>query len=278
MTTQISNLQATISATAAHVSHPAFGAEVVRPTIRTIVLADLVDALRKGAADFAAMPTHTMFLCIIYPIAGLLITRASMGGHLMPLAFPMAAGYALIGPLAALGLYEISRRREQGLETSWAEIGAITRSPSMPAIGGLGLVLLALFVAWIGTAHLIYSATLGPLAPTSVGQFVSDVFATSAGWALIVIGNLVGSLFAACALAVGIVSFPLLLDRNVGFTTAIVTSIDCVIANPGVLFVWGLIVAATLLVGTLPLFVGLAIVMPVLGHATWHLYRKLVEL
>ena len=259
-------------------AHAIGGAQVVRPTIKTIAVADLVEALRKGAADFAAKPTHTMFLCIIYPIAGLLITRATMGGHLLPLAFPLAAGYALVGPLAALGLYEVSRRREQGLETSWAQIGAITRSPSMPAIGALALVLLALFAAWIGTAQLVYNATLGPLAPTSVGQFVADVFTTPAGWTLIFIGNLVGSLFAACALAVGVVSFPMLLDRNVGFTTAILTSIACVKANPTTLFVWGLLVAAVLLIGALPLFVGLAIVMPVLGHATWHLYRKLVQL
>ena len=250
---------------------------VALPTVRKIGLADLKDALEKGLADFLAKPSHMMFLCVIYPVVGILIARVAMKSALLPLFFPLAAGYALLGPFAALGLYEASRRREMGVEPSWVQVFEIKRSPALREIAGVGLVLAAVFVAWLGAAQAIYNLTLGPASPATVGQFARETLTTPAGWTLIVVGNAVGLVFAALALTLGVVSFPLLLDKNVGFGTAITTSVRCVLANPLVLSVWGLVVAGALVIGTIPLFVGLAIVLPVLGHATWHLYRKLVQ-
>ena len=252
--------------------------EPTAPVIRRIAPADLVDALAKGWNDFTAVPTHALFLCAIYPLIGILLAGLSLGFSVVPLLFPMAAGFALIGPIAAIGLYEFSRRREAGATTTWATDALdVLHSPSLGAIIALGALLMIIFLVWMATARDIYIATFGYDAPASVGQFIHDVLQTRAGWALIILGNGVGFLFAVLVLAISVVSFPLLLDRDVGAAVALFTSVRVVLANPVTMALWGLIVAALLFVGSLPLFLGLAVVLPVLGHATWHLYRKVVE-
>jgi len=253
------------------------GAAPAAPVIRRIEPADLVEALRQGWSDFKAMPTHAVFLCAIYPLVGIGLAGFTLGFAIIPLLFPLAAGFALIGPLAAIGLYELSRRREAGVDTSANHALDVLRSPSIGAIVALGVLLLIIFMVWIGVARAVYIDNFGYAAPSSAGQFIHDVFTTRAGWNLIVWGNGIGFLFAVATLAVSAVSFPLLLDRDVGASVALLTSVRVVAANPLTMALWGLIVAALLVIGSLPFFVGLAIVMPVLGHATWHLYRKAVE-
>ncbi len=252
-------------------------ADPAQPSVRTIGTADLIDALAKGLADFKAMPTHLVFLCVIYPVVTLLFARAAAGYEVLPLVFPLLAGYTLIGPLVATGMYELSRRREQGLDSSRMHAFDVRRSPSIGAIATLGAVLMVMYFAWLGAAWAIYVLNFGGVAPESVAGFARQVFTTPAGWALIIVGSGVGFLFAVIVFALSVVSFPLLLDRPVGVVTAVQTSIRAVRANPLTMAIWGLIVAASLLLGALPLFVGLAVVLPVLGHATWHVYRKVVE-
>jgi uncharacterized membrane protein len=247
------------------------------PKIRTIAVADLRDVLASGLGDFVARPTHIVFLGLIYPIVGLVLARMTFGYDVLPLLFPLVSGFALVGPIAAVGLYELSRRREQGLDIAWKHAFDVFRSPSIGAIAALGVVLLAIFVAWMAAAQVLYRMTFGDAVPTSLTGFAADVLTTSAGWTLIAAGFTVGFLFAAFVLTISVVSFPLLLDRDVGPTMAVVTSVRAVVTNPVPMAAWGLIVAAGLVVGSLPLFVGLAVVVPVLGHATWHLYRKVVE-
>ena len=251
--------------------------EQVQPQIRKIGLADLRDALARGIDDFLAMPSHAVFLCLIYPVVGFVAARLVLGANVLPLLFPLAAGFALIGPLAALGLYEMSRRREQGLDVSWKHALDIRHSPSLAAILVLGLLLVAIFLVWIAVAQGIYVATFGYVPAASMPDFINQVFTTSQGWTLAILGNLVGFLFAVVVLTLTVVSFPLLLDRDVGLAVAILTSVRAVLANPVTMAMWGLIVAAMLLIGSLPAFFGLAVVVPILGHATWHLYRKVVE-
>jgi uncharacterized membrane protein len=246
------------------------------PEVRRIELADIRGALREGFADFGAFRTDVIFLCIVYPIAGLVLSRMAFGHGMLPLIFPLASGFALIGPLVAVGLYEMSRRRERGIDTTWADAFGVVRSPAFGAMLMLGLLLLAIFALWQVAAWAIYDATLGPQMPASVASFISDVFTTNAGWAMIVVGVGVGFLFAALVLTISVVSFPLLLDRDVGLSTAIITSIKAVRTNLGPMAAWGLIVAASLVVGAIPVLLGYAIVIPVLGHATWHLYRRVV--
>jgi uncharacterized membrane protein len=246
------------------------------PQIRRIGIADLADVLARGIDDFVAYRTDVIFLCIIYPVVGLVLARLAFGYGMVPLIFPLASGFALIGPFAAVGLYEMSRRRERGGSVAWPDAFGVIGSRSFGAVLVLGLMLVAIFLLWLVAAEAIYAATLGPEPPASVGSFVSDVFTTGAGWAMIAIGVGVGFLFALAVLVISVVSFPLLLDRDGGIGVAIRTSLRAVILNPVPIAMWGLIVAAGLVIGTIPLFLGFIFVMPVLGHATWHLYRRIV--
>jgi uncharacterized membrane protein len=252
------------------------GRAAAPPTVRRIAIADLRVALAKGVADFGACRTDVIFLCLLYPIVGLVMARAALGADLLPLLFPLASGFALIGPVAGVGLYEMSRRREQGEDINWAAAFGVIGAPSFGAIVVLGLLLAAVFGLWLVAAQVIYNLTLGPAPPTSIESFARDVFLTGAGWTMIAVGIGVGFLFAVAVLTISVVSFPMLVDRGVGLGTAVGTSIRAVIANPGPMAAWGLIVAAGLALGSLPLFVGLIVVLPVLGHATWHLYRRVV--
>jgi uncharacterized membrane protein len=245
--------------------------------IRTIGVVDLKDALARGMSDFSAMPTHALFLCLIYPVVGLILARVILGHDVLSLLFPLAAGFALLGPFAAVGVYELSRQREQGLDPSWQDAFDVLHVPSRVAIAELGVLLLAVFVLWITVAEAIYVANFGREPAASIPDFVRQVFTTPAGWMLIIVGNGIGFLFALAVLIISVVSFPLLLDRNVSANEAVLTSVRAVAANPVPMAIWGLIVASLLIIGSLPLFVGLAVVVPVLGHSTWHLYRKVVE-
>ncbi|MBN9513884.1 MAG: DUF2189 domain-containing protein [Alphaproteobacteria bacterium] len=246
------------------------------PTVRRITSTDIKDALSAGWRDFGAVRTDIVFLCLLYPLAGLVISRMAFDYGMLALVFPLIAGFALIAPLFGIGLYEISRRREMGLEARWTNVFSVVRSPNIGSIMVMGLLLLAIFCLWLFAANFIYTVTLGPDAPVSTVAFVRDALTTPAGWTMTVVGIGVGFLFALVVLVIGVVSFPLLLDRHVGVGTAIATSVRAVRMNPGPMALWGLIVAGSLVVGMIPLLVGLAIVLPVLGHATWHLYRKVV--
>jgi uncharacterized membrane protein len=248
------------------------------PAIRKIGTDDLIDALKCGVEDFRAMPTtHVIFLSFIYPIVGLLLARITLGYDVVPLLFPIVAGFALVGPFAAVWMYELSRRRAAGLDVEWRHAFDVVHSRSFGAILALGLMLMMIFIVWLAVAHAIYIGIVGYGAPVSLTNFLTHVFTTPQGWLLILIGNGVGFLFALAVLTISVVSFPLLLDHNVGVASAVATSIKAVTENPVTMAVWGLIVAAALVAGSLPFLFGLAVVMPVLGHATWHLYRKVVD-
>jgi len=248
------------------------------PAVQRIALSDLKDVLVKGFHDFAACRTDVLFMCGVYPLIGLVLARLVIGQGLFQMLFPIASGFALIGPFVGLGLYEMSRAREQGREVSWATAFQVLRSPSVSAIAGLGLLLTAIFLAWLFIAQTIYDNTLGPYLPASFTTFAHDIVTTPAGWILMGAGIGIGFVFAVVVFAISVVSFPLLLDRDdIGIDVAIGTSIRAVIANPWVMAVWATIIAGSLVIGSIPFFVGLVLVLPILGHATWHLYRKLVS-
>jgi uncharacterized membrane protein len=250
--------------------------ETTPPAVRRIGMTDLRQALREGARDFGACRTDVVFLCMIYPVAGLAISRLAFDYGMLPLVFPLVSGFALVAPLFGIGLYEMSRRRELGIAKGWSDAFAVVRSPAIGSIMALGLVLLGLFALWLAAANLIYTVTLGPDAPVSAVAFARDAVTTPQGWTMVIAGIALGFLFALLVLMLSVVSFPLLLDRNVGLRIALATSLRAVRENPGPMAAWGAIIAAGLVVGILPLLIGLAIVLPILGHATWHLYRKVV--
>jgi uncharacterized membrane protein len=244
--------------------------------VRRIAVADLKAALKEGMEDLGAVRADVLFIGVIYPIAGLFLLMAASQQSLLPLAFPLVSGFALIGPIAAVGLYEISRRRERGEPVSLATALDVLKSPSLGSILVLGLILLGLFLVWLAAAYQIYNGTLGPWPPTSFSALVNAALTTPEGLTMTVVGCAVGAVFAAVAFVISAVSIPLLLDRDVGPWTAVETSIKAVAANPGVMAVWGLIVAGLLVLGSIPALAGLIVVVPLLGHATWRLYRKLV--
>ncbi len=258
------------------VPHPERHIGQAIPQVRRIEVADLWDALRKGWADLAATRDDILFIGLIYPVAGLFLAALAFGNDLLPMVFPLASGFAILGPVAAVGLYEMSRKREQGDHVTWGDAFGVLRAPALVSILGLGLVLLALFGLWLAAAYQINLATLGAAAPPTFLAFTHNVFWTQAGWTLIAAGIGVGLLFAMAAFVIGVISFPLLLDRDVGMWRAVQTSVRAVAANPGVMALWGLTVAGALVLGSIPALVGLIIVMPLLGHATWHLYRKVI--
>jgi len=246
-------------------------------TVRTLGIGDLRWALARGMEDFAASRTDVIFLCVIYPLLGLLLARVASGYNMLPLVFPLTSGFALLGPLAAVGLNEMSRQRELGQPAGIAAAFGVFRSPAIGGIALLGGLLLTMFLFWMVIANGVYNLTLGPEPPVSVAGFVHDIFHSRAGWAMALIGIDLGFLLAVLALVISVVSFPMLLDRNVTLETAVRTSARVVMRNPTVMAVWGLIIAASLVAGSIPLLLGLIVVMPVLGHATWHLYRRAVE-
>ena len=262
--------------TSLHTAHAA----AARPAVRKIGFRDIAEAILAGIDDFAAKPTHLYFLAVIYPLVTLGAFLVVFNYDLLPVAFPVISGTLLVGPVLTVAMCEISRKRERGEDISSSSTGNFLRNPAARQILLLGGVLVALFVFWLTTAMTIYDMTLGDpwrtVAPRSAEEFFTRLVSTPEGWALIAIGNGVGLFFAVTALCIGVVSFPLLLDRNVSIGTAITTSIRAVQANPVMMIVWGGLVAMALIVGAAPFLVGLAVCVPVLGHATWHLYRRLV--
>ena len=258
------------------IPHPARHAGQSIPEVRRITVADLGDALRKGAEDVGAFRDDVLFIGIIYPIAGLVLAATAFSYNLLPMLFPLASGFAIIGPVAATGLYEMSRRREQGQHVTWPDAFKVFSSPAIGSIMGMGAILLALFGLWLAAAYQIGVSTLGAETPPTLSMFMQEVFRSNVSVPLIVGGVGVGFIFAAVAFVISVVSVPLLLDRDVGLRIAIGASIKAVRTNPGPMILWAAIIAGALLLGSLPLLVGLIFVVPLLGHASWRLYRKVI--
>ncbi|MBB5371795.1 DUF2189 domain-containing protein [Acidocella aromatica] len=246
------------------------------PMVRPIGFADVFLALGQGWEDFTAARTDLIMLWLIYPVMAAYLVAADFYGQLIPLLFPVASGFALVGPLFAIGFYEMSRQRELTGQMHWRDGFNVLRSPAIGAITGMGLTLIALFLAWLAVAELIYDVTLGPVQPTGWLPFFSAVLTTPRGWEMIVLGVGIGAVFAVLVLVIASISFPLLLDRPATLGTAIRTSVAAIMLNPAPLALWGAIVGGGLVLGTIPAFAGLIVVLPVLGHGTWHLYRTMV--
>lgn len=259
------------------VARPAAASSASALPVRRIAASDLTASLREGWSDFMAMRGDLIFLGLLYPVIGLVAAAVSLGGSLIPLFFPIAAGIGLLGPLAAIGFYELARRREAGLESDWSHFLDVRKRPAMDDIAIVSGVLLSLFLLWLIVAAALYAALWGSDVPESVGAFLRRLFTTREGWELIVLGNAFGALFGVAVLALSVASMPMLVDRDVNAGLAMRTSVAAVRANFALMMKWGLIVAALLVLGSIPAFIGLAVVLPWLGYSTWHLYTRLVD-
>ncbi|WP_084327745.1 DUF2189 domain-containing protein [Salinarimonas rosea] len=248
-----------------------------RPAIRDLPPRDVIVALQEGFADFQAKPSHLFFLALFYPLFGLVLGLAVFSDAGLSLVFPLVAGFALVGPVAAIPLYESSRRLETGEDCAWIECLDALRRPGVTSIVLIAILLGVLFVLWLAAAQTIWAATWGGPAPAAPFAFLGEALTTPRGWALIVVGHAVGFVFAALAFAIGVVSLPMLVDRDVGAGVALATSFAAVRRNPKSMALWAAIVAGLLVLGSIPLLVGLVVVMPVLGHATWRIYRRAVD-
>lgn len=247
------------------------------PRVRRIGVADLHWALREGWRDFGELRGDILLVGFVYPLVVLVAAGVALGGDLFPLMAPIVGGLALLGPLLAVGFYELARRREDGRDAGWGHFLDPFRGPSRREIVALGAMVAVLFTAWLGVAWIVYENTLGRLELSGPGPFLAALFTTAEGWRMMLVGNLIGLGFAIVVLAATVASFPMLVDGRTHASEAVATSLEATRRNPATVGLWGFYIAALLTVACIPLFIGLAVALPVLGYASWHLYTRLVD-
>jgi len=255
--------------------HTATSGRPHEPVIRHIERSDVVDAFSAGLRDFQAYPAFGLFFGAIYTIGGLVILGCALVWDLVYLVYPLAAGFALIGPFVAVGLYEVSRCREQGVTPTWSGVLGAIFSQSGKEISWMAFVTLFIFIIWMYQVRLLVAVFFG-LHGLPAGSFPGVLFTTPEGLAFLAVGHVVGAVLAVVVFSLTVVSFPLLLDREVDFVTAMITSVRSVVTNPLPMLGWAFSILTLLVTASLPMFLGLIFILPVLGHTTWHLYRKLV--
>ena len=245
------------------------------PIIRSISVDDITAALREGADDFRAMPGFGMAIGAFYAVGGMLMMYLAVAFDLVVLAFPLLAGFALIGPFAAMGLYEASRRRDLGQTVGVGDIFAVRRATTSVNIFFLGFILLFALFVWLRVALLIYALFFG-LAGIPLDRLFAEILTTVNGLTFLIVGNVVGAAFAFVVFSITVVSFPYMLEKDVDPVTAVALSVSAVAKNAVPLAGWALFVGVALAVSWLPFFLGLVVVLPVLGHATWRLYKRMI--
>lgn len=245
------------------------------PVVRQISFGDIVEALIQGLRDFQAAPFWGMALGALYCFAGIAIVLSVTSLGMSYLAYPLAAGFTLLGPFVAVGFYEISRKREAGETARLSDVwSAIT---SRPEIGWMAFVTLFIFIMWMYQARFLMALFFGLNASfSSLPQFITTVLTTTEGLIFLMAGNIIGAFLAIVLFSLTVVSFPLLMDRDVDCVTAMITSVRAVAQSPVPLLAWALMIVVLLVLAALPFFVGMIVVLPVLGHATWHLYRRII--
>lgn len=231
--------------------------------------------LALGWKDFCAAPWFGLFFGLVYSGAGWAIVLLAGASGYYFLSYPLAAGFALIAPFVAAGLYAVSRSLERGEKARWSDVLRVVRGAGSRDLGWMALITGFIFFIWMDIAFFVYAIFFGFRA---VGMFdlLWQIVSTWNGVLFFLTGNLLGALIAAFVFSISVVSFPILLDRDIDFVTAMITSVRVVGKNPRVMALWALVIAVLLLVSLLTLLAALVIVLPVLGHASWHMYRRAI--
>jgi len=246
------------------------------PRVQTVTAATIVDCLEKGLRDFRAAPLFGLFFGGVYAVGGMLIVLAATALEIGYVSYPLAVGFALIGPFVAVGLYEVSRRRETGEPLEWGAVLGVVLAQRRRETGWMAFVTLFILVMWMYQVRVLIALFIGLHAPTTLEGFVDVVLTTPEGQLFILIGHVVGAAMALVLFSLTVVSFPLLLDREIDFVTAMITSVRAVVQNPAPMVGWAFVIMLLLMIAIAPFFLGLFVALPILGHTTWHLYRRLV--
>jgi uncharacterized membrane protein len=246
------------------------------PTVNEIGFADLQDVLKKGLADFLAAPQFGLFFGGVFALGGIVIALSLTVWDIPWMIYPVAIGFPLVGPFVAVGLYEVSRRREAGQPLVWSEILGVIWLQRQRELAWMAFVMLFVFWVWMYQVRLLIAVILSRASFSTLERFLDVLFTTSSGWIFLTVGHIVGAVLALVMFSITVVSIPLLLDREADFVTAMITSVKTVVSSPAPMIVWGIFVTLAVIFSSVPLFLGLLVMLPILGHATWHLYRKVV--
>ena len=232
-------------------------------------------SLRAGWRDFLRAPGYGLFFAAFYVAGGLVLAAvAALSGQEWWL-MPFVVGFPLIAPFAATGLYEVSRRIETDEPLDWLKVLGVVVAQKDRQVPSMAMVVLLMFMFWVFVAHTTFALFMGVSSLTNVSSSPEILF-QGRGLTMLLVGTIIGAGFAAVLFSITVVGLPLILDREVDLVSAIIASFQAVAANPGVMLVWAGIIAGLLFLGILPMFLGLLIVLPVLGHASWHMYRYLM--
>ena len=246
------------------------------PAVAALSVSDMRQCLFEGMSDFARAPVYGIFFGAVFALAGLAIVAALTWWQIPWLIYPFAIGFPLIGPFAAAGLYEVSRRLETGQPLSWGTVLPVVWAQRGRELSWMAFVMLFVFWIWMYQIRLLVALFLGRLSFSTLDRFLTIVFTTTEGWIFLAVGHAVGAAISLGLFSITVISIPLLMERNIDFVTAMITSIKTVAASPAVLLGWGVVVTVSMLVACVPFFLGLLVVLPVLGHTTWHIYRRAV--
>lgn len=246
------------------------------PQINTITFADIGEVLRMGLADFARAPLFGLFFGGVYTLGGIIIALSLSVWNIPWMIYPVAIGFPLVGPFVAVGLYEVSRRLEQGRPLVWREVIGVIWLQRQREVAWMAFVILFVFWVWMYQVRLLVAIMLSQMSFSTLQRFIDVILTTPAGWTFLAVGHVVGAVLALILFSITVVSIPLLMEREVDFVTAMITSVKAVTTNAVPMLAWGVFVTLAVIVSSVPLFLGLLVTLPVLGHATWHLYRKAV--
>ncbi|MEM6889206.1 MAG: DUF2189 domain-containing protein [Pseudomonadota bacterium] len=246
------------------------------PTIKSITQADIRAALNEGLADFKRAPVYGLFFGAVFSLVGVAIAWTLYRGQASYWIFPVAAGFPLIGPFAAVGVYEVSRRLETGEDLGWWGILTAGMRQQNAQLPFFAVLTVFAFLTWIVLARVIFAVSFGTSSMTNI-MTSFEVFFSGPGLMMLLIGTIVGAALAALLFSISVIGVPLLLDQNIDVVTAIITSVQSVIENREAMIFWGAVVAGAIVVAMAPLFLGMVIVFPILGHASWHIYRKVID-